>query len=64
MAAFPRARSSRRVILNQDQRIRLDGVALPLTQNDLCESAYDVDAETEELPSAKAAPIERESADG
>jgi hypothetical protein len=44
MAAFSRARSSRRVILNQDQRIRLDGVALPLTQSDLCESAYDAGA--------------------
>ena len=43
-AAFPRARSSRRVILNQDQRIRLDGVTLPLTQSDLCESAYDAGA--------------------
>ena len=29
------------MIVNQDQRIRLDGVTLPLTQNDLCESAYD-----------------------
>jgi hypothetical protein len=44
MAAFSRARSSRRTILNQDQRIRLDGVTLPLTQNDLCESAYDAGA--------------------
>ena len=44
MAAFPRARSSRRVILNQDQRIRLDGVTLPLTESDLCESAYDAGA--------------------
>ncbi len=44
MAAFTRARSSRRAILNQDQRIRLDGVTLPLTQNDLCESAYDAGA--------------------
>ena len=43
-AAFPRARSSRRVILNQDQRIRLDGVMLPLTQNDLSESAHDAGA--------------------
>jgi hypothetical protein len=32
------------VIVNQDQRIRLDGVALPITQNDLCESAYDAGA--------------------
>jgi hypothetical protein len=44
MAAFSRARSSRRAILNQDQRIRLDGVTQPLTQNDLCESAYDAGA--------------------
>ncbi len=44
MAAFSRARSSRRAILNQDQRIRLDGVTLPLTQSDLCESAYDAGA--------------------
>ena len=44
MAAFPRARSSRRAILSQDQRIRLDGVTLPITQNDLCESAYDAGA--------------------
>jgi hypothetical protein len=44
MAAFPRARSSRRAILSQDQRIRLDGIALPITQNDLCESAYDAGA--------------------
>jgi len=44
MAAFPRALSSRRAIQNQDQRIRLDGVTLPLTQNDLCESAYDAGA--------------------
>ncbi len=43
-AAFPRARSSRRAILSQDQRIRLDGIALPITQNDLCESAYDAGA--------------------
>lgn len=44
MAEFSRARSSRRAILNQDQRIRLDGVTLPLTQSDLCESAYDAGA--------------------
>jgi len=44
MAAFSRARSSRRMILNQDQRIRLDGVVLPLTQSDLGESAYDAGA--------------------
>ncbi len=44
MAAFSRARYSRRAILNQDQRIRLDGVTLPLTQSDLCESAYDAGA--------------------
>ena len=44
IAASPRARSPRRMILNQDQRIRLDGVTLPLTQNDLCESAYDAGA--------------------
>jgi hypothetical protein len=30
--------------LSQDQRIRLDGTALPITQNDLCESAYDAGA--------------------
>jgi len=44
MAAFSRARSSRRAILNQDHRIRLDGVTLPLTPSDLCESAYDAGA--------------------
>ena len=44
MAALPRARSLRRVILNQDQRIRLDGVTLPLTPSDFCESAYDAGA--------------------
>ncbi|MDR3797834.1 MAG: replication protein RepA [Terracidiphilus sp.] len=44
IAASPRARSSRRMILNQDQRIRLDGVNLPFTQNDLRESAYDAGA--------------------
>jgi hypothetical protein len=44
MAAFPRARSSRRAVLNQDQRIRLDGVTLPLTPSDFCESAYDAGA--------------------
>jgi len=42
IAASLRARSSRRLIL--DQRLRLDGVTLPFTQNDLCESAYDVGA--------------------
>jgi hypothetical protein len=30
--------------LSQDQRIRLDGIALPITQNYLCESAYDAGA--------------------
>lgn len=30
--------------MNQDQRVRLDGVTLPITQNDLCESAYDAGA--------------------
>jgi hypothetical protein len=44
MAAFPRARSPRRALLNQDQRIRLDGVTLPLAPSDFCESAYDAGA--------------------
>lgn len=44
IAASARARSSRRLILNQDQRIRLDGITLPFTQDDLCESAYDAGA--------------------
>ena len=43
-ATSSRARSSRRIILNQDQRLRLDGVTLPVIQNDLCESAYDAGA--------------------
>ena len=43
-APSPRARSSRRIILKQDQRLRLDGVTLPVTQNDLYESAYDAGA--------------------
>ena len=30
--------------MSQDQRIRLDGIALPITQNDLCESAHDAGA--------------------
>ena len=44
MAAPSRARSPRRLILNQDRRLRLDGVTLPIIQNDLCESAYDAGA--------------------
>jgi hypothetical protein len=44
IAAFQGARLSRRLILNQDRRLRLDGVTFPLTQNDLCKSAYDAGA--------------------
>jgi hypothetical protein len=44
IAASPRARSSRRLILNQDQRLWLDGVTLPIAQEDLSESAYDAGA--------------------
>lgn len=43
-ATSPRARSSRRIVLNPDERLRLDGVTLPVTQNDFCESAYDAGA--------------------
>jgi hypothetical protein len=44
IAASPPARSSRRLILNQDQQLRLDGVTLPITQEDLSENAYDAGA--------------------
>lgn len=43
-AAFQRAPSSRRLVLNQERQLRLDGVTLPFTPSDFSESAYDAGA--------------------